>query len=434
MKMIAAAVESPLRRGIAVTVLLAIAASIGAGKALVPDGVADKATGAGDVSETADHPDTEIDRLAARVAILEQLVASQQSVATVSSSMTHAPRPASARSSADTSSYWTASAAPATMVSQAAPAESQATAQARPPAPGQVEIVDEDEIERALERTLVSAGVLLLPAGIAEIQPSISYARSARRNGTLVNINGSTMAVAADEVRRSEIEADLSFRLGLPFDSQFELNLPVRYVDQSTVVSLAGSPLGEFSDSTVAVGDVGVALAKTLLRESGWRPDVVGRIAWNSNSGPKSRNRILLGSGFHEVSGSLSFLKRQDPLAFVADVRYETSLESNDYDPGDQIAISVGAVLAASPETSLRFVFDQSFVSNVRFSGVSVPGSDGVVAMLTVGASSILGDGVLLDISAGMGLTADSPDYFIRAALPVRLDTPLRQILDQWNM
>ncbi|MBK8906726.1 MAG: hypothetical protein IPM60_02110 [Rhodospirillales bacterium] len=413
---------------------MTIAASIGAVKALMPDRGAGQATGSNDVREAVDYRDAKIDRLAARLAVLEQLVAGQESGSAQSRSINQAPGPAWARSSAGASSYWTASAAPGALVSEAAVAEPQSDTRAPPAAPGQVEIVDEDEIERALERTLVSAGVLLLPAGTAEIQPTISYAHSARRNGTLVNINGGTMAVAADEVRRNEVVAEFSFRLGLPLDAQLELGLPVSYVDQSTVVSLAGTPLGEFSDSALAVGDVGVALAKTLLRESGWRPDVVGRIAWNSNSGQKSRNRVLLGSGFHEVSGSLSFLKRQDPLAFVADVGYETSLESNGYDPGDQFTMSVGAVLAASPETSLRFVFDQSFVSDVRLNGVALTGSDGVVAMLTVGASSVLGDGVLLDLSAGMGLTADSPDYFIRAALPVRLDTPLRQILNKWNM
>lgn len=432
--MVTGAARPPLRRGAIVVVLLAVATLIGAGRALVQDGVANKSTGPSESSGATDHRDAQINGLAARIVALEQMVLSQRLDAAATPSVSNAPGSSLARPSAGMPEYWTASATPTATVAQSAPPKHQATAQAGPPAPGQVKIVDDDEIERALERTLVSAGVLLLPAGRAEIQPSISYAHSSRRNATLVNINGGTMAVAVDELRRNEIEADLSFRLGLPFDSQLELDLPIRYVDQSTVVSLAGSPLGEFSDSALAVGDVGVALAKTLLRESGWRPDVVGRLAWSSNSGQKSRNGVLLGNGFHEISGSLSFLKRQDPLAFVADVRYEKSLESDGYDTGDQFAMSVGAVLAASPETSLRFVFDQSFVSDARLNGGSVPGSDGVVAMLTVGASSILGNGVLLDLSAGMGLTADSPDYFIRAALPVRLDTPFRHILNQWDM
>ncbi|EAR21780.1 hypothetical protein [Nitrococcus mobilis] len=49
--------------------------------------------------------------------------------------------------------------------------------QAHPTASGQFQ-VDEEAAERALERTLVVQGALLLPFGLAEIQPSFSYTRS----------------------------------------------------------------------------------------------------------------------------------------------------------------------------------------------------------------------------------------------------------------
>ena len=48
---------------------------------------------------------------------------------------------------------------------------------AAPAAPGQFE-VDEEAAERALERTLVVTGALLLPFGQADIQPSFTYIRS----------------------------------------------------------------------------------------------------------------------------------------------------------------------------------------------------------------------------------------------------------------
>lgn len=303
-----------------------------------------------------------------------------------------------------------------------------------PSAPGQIEVVDEDEIERALERTLVQAGVLLLPAGRAEIQPDFSFTRIVTRNPTLINLNGNINAVAASEVRRNEFDAALAFRLGLPLDSQFELDLPIQYVRRSSVVTVEGSPLDDVNGDAFAVGDVRVALAKALVRENGWRPDIVGRIAWSTNTGTRIRNGIPMGGGFHEFRGALNLLKRQDPLAFIANVSYETSLENDGFDAGDAFGLSLGVALAASPETSLRFVFDQSFRGDARIEGRTLPGSDQVVAVLSVGASSILGSGVLLDISAGMGLTSDSPDYFVRAALPIRLDTPLRGVFDNWNL
>jgi len=49
-------------------------------------------------------------------------------------------------------------------------------AQASGEAPGQIE-VEEEDVERALERTLVQAGALLLPFGSVEVEPSFSYTR-----------------------------------------------------------------------------------------------------------------------------------------------------------------------------------------------------------------------------------------------------------------
>ena len=56
-------------------------------------------------------------------------------------------------------------------------------------APGQFE-VDEEAIERALERTLVQEGVLLLPLGQAEIEPSFTYTRREFDVPTVVVQNG----------------------------------------------------------------------------------------------------------------------------------------------------------------------------------------------------------------------------------------------------
>ncbi|HET8700999.1 MAG TPA: hypothetical protein VFL97_04960, partial [Nitrococcus sp.] len=67
-------------------------------------------------------------------------------------------------------------------------------------------------------------------------------------------------------------------------------------------------------------------------------------MTWNSDSG-----RIPLGSGFNELTGSLTGTKRQDPLVFLGSLSYTKSFEENHTTPGDEIEFSVGALLAASP-------------------------------------------------------------------------------------
>jgi hypothetical protein len=111
---------------------------------------------------------------------------------------------------------------------------------------------------------------------------------------------------------------------------------------------------------------------------------------------------------------------------FVGGMSYSTTFEQGGVDPGDVMGFSIGTVLAASPETSLRFFLSQSFVDELEVDGGEIGGSDLVVGTFEVGASSILTARVLLDVTAGIGLTDDSPDYFVGVSLPVQFDLPFR--------
>ncbi len=289
-------------------------------------------------------------------------------------------------------------------------------------APGQFE-VDEDAVERALERTLVRTGALLLPVGKIEVEPNFSYTRREDDSPTFVTQGGVTF-IGESERRRDEFQAGLALRLGLPFDSQLELSIPYQFIDQSTVTSVGFSERLETSNSGSALGDVSVGLAHTFFRERGWFPDLVGRVRWDSDTGERVDNGVSLGGGFNEVSASLTAIKRQDPLAFVGSVTYQTAFETDDIDPGDTIGFSVGAFLAASPETSLRFVFDQRFINELEIGGLEIDGSDQTIGTFTIGASSVLGRGALLDVAGSIGLTNDGPDYSVFISLPIRFDAP----------
>ena len=292
-----------------------------------------------------------------------------------------------------------------------------------PVQPGQFEVVEE-EIDRALERTLVQTGVLLLPLGQAEVEPSFSYTRQQAQIPVLFTENGMTF-VAEQDLRRNEFESGQILRVGMPFDSQLEIGAPYRYVDQSAVTKVGGTPRQQVDGSGHGFGDLRVGVAKTLLRENGgWWPDLVARITWDTDTGKTSDNDVLLGGGFNELRGSLNAVKRQDPLAFIGEVSYETAFENNDVKPGDELGFAIGTVLAASPSSSLRLALAQRFVDSTTFDGQGINGSDQVVGTASFGASVILGQGVLLDVAADIGLTDDAPDYAVRASLPIRFNLP----------
>jgi len=295
---------------------------------------------------------------------------------------------------------------------------------AAPAAPGQFE-VDEEAAERALDRTLVVTGALLLPFGQADIQPSFAYIRNQEEAPTFFVAQGSQF-IASQEDRRNIFNGDLFLRFGLPFDSQLEVDIPYRYVEQQVVTEVDFGPSAEAESHGSGFGDVSVGLAKGLLHERNWWPDLIGRVTWDTDSGETSDDGVSLGGGFHELQGSLTMTKRQDPLVFIGSASYGTTFEKDDINPGDQLGFSVGALLAASPETSLRVILNQTFVNELEIGDTAIGGSDQVFGTLNFGASSIVGRGKFLDLTAGIGLTDEAPDYSVGISVSFRIDVPTR--------
>jgi hypothetical protein len=298
-------------------------------------------------------------------------------------------------------------------------------ADAQEAAPGTVE-VDPEAAERALEQTLTAEGALLLPPGSVQIEPSVQYLRRETDDFVVLrNAAGEAVDFAEVEVDRNETTVALDVRLGLPFDTQLELGIPYRFVgSESTRVS------GQFGRETTSedgsgLDDVTVGFAATLVREEAWRPDVIARATWNTATAKETDGDLLLGQSFNEVRGSLTLLKRQDPLAFVGSAFYEKAFEDDGIDPGDSYGFSLSTVLASSPQTSLSFGFQLSFSEDVEIGGRPVPNSGTTQGILTLGASSILGRGLLLTVDVGAGLSEDAPEYFIRVALPFRVPNTL---------
>jgi hypothetical protein len=293
------------------------------------------------------------------------------------------------------------------------------TAQSQAPAaPGQPE-ADKKTAERALERTLVSTGALLLPLGQADIEPGFSYIRSEQR-APVVFTSGGASVIAEQQVNSDIVGAVVQLRIGLPADAQVEFNVPYSHVTEETVTEVGFQPQARTTMRHSGMGDVSVALAKALLVERGWRPNLVARLTWDSDTGKTELN----GSGFNEARISLVATQRQDPLVFLWELSYQKAFEKDGVKPGDEAGLSFGALLAASPETSLRVVLNQIFVSDIELGGSSLPGSRTVASTLTFGASSIIGAGKFLDFTVQTGLTDAAPAYAFGVALAMRFGAP----------
>jgi hypothetical protein len=279
--------------------------------------------------------------------------------------------------------------------------------------------VDEQTAQRALERSLIQGGALLLPTWSMEIAPSFNYALNQFDFPTTV-LEDSEVFLGSNEIERTVITTNVNMRIGLPFDSQLELGLPYRWVDDEIKTSIQGAPFGQtVNRSGSGVGSLRVGVAKTFVRERGWRPDLVGRITWNTGSGDRADDGVFLG-GFESIVGSLSVIKRYDPMVILGSVSYQTFFEEDDVKPGDQFAFSVGTALAVSPSNSLFALISNQFLAETEFDNQQIDGSNITSVTLNLGASTIVARGFLLSLTAGIGISEDAPDYSIGLSGSVR--------------
>lgn len=290
-------------------------------------------------------------------------------------------------------------------------------------APGMVE-VEAGAAERALERSLTGQGALLLPAGIVEVEPGFSYTRREDTAPNIVTVD-STFYSGDLERNADNITADMSLRLGLPWDTQLEIGVPYRWREVESITNVGFAPTGSSNRSGTGFGDVRLGLAKTLLREGLWFPNLVGRFTWDSDSGSTSNNGISLGGGFHEFQASLTAIKRQDPIVFFGGLSYQHAVAKNHVQPGSAVSANFGGFIALSPETSLRLLLSTTIQDETRLSGNKIKGSNRFAGNFVVGGSTLLAPGILLNLSAGIGVTDDADDFSILLSLPIRFDRPL---------
>ena len=279
---------------------------------------------------------------------------------------------------------------------------------------------EEEQANRALERALVREGGLVLPRGTFEIEPAVTYRHRATAGLDIVSV-GAGPAVTRQVGKRDILEPSVAVRAGLPWNSQVGFRMPYLY----TRDQLASGGATEETRRSGGWGDPELTWTTQFVREGGGLPGVLGTVSWTAPTGSFRLTDITSpGSGFHVVQAGLNAVKRQDPMVFYSSVVHAWALSKRlggtEIDPGDTTSLKLGAILAASPDTSLRFAFEMSRGGKLELNGRRQPGSDTSVALLEFGLVSALTARSVLDLRVGIGLTPDSPNYRIGLALPLR--------------
>jgi hypothetical protein len=285
-----------------------------------------------------------------------------------------------------------------TPVQSAAPSATQSPAGSATTARAQANGVpprDDEELDRALERTLVREGALVLPPWVFEVTPQFSY---------------SHWDTVQDPYVRNSYSGALTVRAGLPWTSQIAVSVPYTY--------------SEFRDGSSDSGfsDVGVLLSKELLLESDWRPNLVGSVGWTSPThlgntfGP-----VPYVSGFQ---AGLTASKRIDPLVLFGGVSYFSAasrdVAGTNVNPADVVATRVGASLALSPASAITAGFNLTYLANAHSYDFVVPNSDRLLTTVDVGYTTILWKRTLLNVTGQFGVTGHVPDFRIVTSIPIR--------------
>jgi len=253
------------------------------------------------------------------------------------------------------------------------------------------------ETERALARALERRGASVLPAGILEITPGTFWAHSGRD---------------ALATRDDLIGGSIDVRIGAGDGWMLGANLPLLHRDIQDVGQNSG------------IGDISVAVWKSLMRESSGRPSLVGNVRYKAPTGDDFLDDpVPLGNGFHSVSGQLVAVKTFDPIAFYGEVAYThpfaERISGVDVDRTGVASLGFGANLAVTPEINTSAGFAFAFEGAAEIDGTEV-GGDTTIGQLDLGLGILLSRNVFLTLSGAIGLTEDSPDIVIGASLPIR--------------
>ena len=292
-------------------------------------------------------------------------------------------------------------------------------------------------IRSAFEQTLIDRGGLLLQPRTFNIDPSFSYVHSSAEN---VVIDGFTVFpvlvigdIVSERVDRDLFLGAVTFRFGLPWDSQLEARVP--FGRERLRVFSADGGSSSFSDS--GGGDVSLSMSHQIFRGRETWPDVLVSAGINFDSGTNpfeaDEDEIFTGSGYRSANLSLTGVKVVDPVVYFWGLSYtyndstEQNFETRTGDPvrrrfsaGDTWGFNIGMAIALNFNSSLSFAYDQQFTAKSKLDGEAIPGSYATTGVFSIGSTYSFTDRITADFKVGIGVTQDSPDLIFSISFPLR--------------
>jgi len=240
-----------------------------------------------------------------------------------------------------------------------------------------------------------------------------------------------------ESIKRDIISDIVFLRYGITDYLQAEISVPFIYRhDQKAKVEANKEDLID----EVGIGDISLTLSDQIFRETANKPAMIVNLSFKSDTGQSPydidlKNELPLGTGYYSIKAGANFIKSIDPSVVFGgfSYAYNASKDINQMvngrilqkvEPGDSISINGGLGYAISYNFSVnaQFQFDYTLSSYSTVDGnrTKVSNSTMNVAQLKIGAGWALNKDKAINVSLGIGLTSDSPDFILEVRTPFK--------------
>ncbi|NPA82597.1 MAG: transporter [Epsilonproteobacteria bacterium] len=240
-----------------------------------------------------------------------------------------------------------------------------------------------------------------------------------------------------ESIKRQIISDIVTVRYGITDYLQAELAVPFIYRhDQRAKVEVNKEDLVD----DAGLGDIAFSLSDQIYRETAKRPALIVNLSFKSKTGKSPydidlKNELPLGTGYYSIKAGVNFIKNIDPTVVFGGVAYAYNMDQDvgetvngkfleKVEPGDTISLNAGMGYAVTYNFSLtaQFQYDYTLSSYSTVDGnrTKVANSSLNVAQLKIGGGWALSKDRSVNVSLGIGLTSDSPDFVLEVRTPFK--------------
>jgi hypothetical protein len=318
----------------------------------------------------------------------------------------------------------------------------QSSGAGRVPPPPSAGFADDDGEEPALigperapaleSQRLYRAGGVLLPPGRLRIEPALSYSVSDRFRIVTQGLDILDVifigSIDSADTRRESLLSTLTFRYGVSPRFNIRGTIPYEWRNVNVIPSsTVDDPLRNNRERTERVsglGDITMGFSYQLYRSDSRLPNVVGNFNYSLDTGDPGAT----GRGSDQVSGGLTFMTQSDPAVLFGSVNYLHMMDDFEgFRRGDMVGGSLGFSYALNYDLSLSTTV--SFLRQIEdseFAGAadeSFTARRTMISTLSMGVTYALTNRTVVDLSIGMGLTDDAPEFGFTLSLPMVFNT-----------